>query len=405
MQQALSRPKLISLAAGFTDNPSLPVEEARELAANLFAGDQSARRALQYGSTNGDPKLLKLTARRLHEQDRAALKPGRLPAGADYSPDRMLMTHGSQQFLYLLAEALFDPGDIILVEAPTYFVFLGMAGSLGVRCRNVRMLPEGVDANDLDRVLKELARSGELPRVKALYLVSYFQNPTGRTTSLSTKAAALEVLDAYERRAGHPLYLIEDAAYRELRFAGPDTPSALTLPGATDRVIYTGTYSKPFATGIRVGFGILPGPLFEVLSCIKGNHDFGTAHLLQKLLADALETGVFDRHLTRLQARYREKAAVLGGALRDYCGDAMTWDTPAGGLYYWTRLKGRRRSGPRSKLFTTALRQNVLYVPGAFCYAQDSTGRNPDNEMRLSFGNASGNEMTEGARRLGRALR
>src|SRR4029077_7229158 len=152
----------------------------------------------------------------------------------------------------------------------------------------------------LEQVLGALKRSGELRRVKALYVVSYFQNPTGVTTSLAKKAAALKLLQRFERAAGHPIYLLEDAAYRELRFKGVDVKSALAVKGSRDRVIYTGTYSKPFATGTRVGFGILPEPVFSAALCIKGNHDFGTSNLLQQLLARALSSGRYERHLGAL---------------------------------------------------------------------------------------------------------
>ena len=172
--------------------------------------------------------------------------------------NRMVITHGSQQFLYILTEALCDPGDIVLVEDPTYFVYLGIMQSRGLNGRGIAMNHDGIDLEHLEMVLESLRRSGELKRTKMLYLVSYFQNPTGRSTSLSVKKEALNLLSKYERAAGHPIYLLEDAAYRELGFEGQSDSSALSICGASERVIYSGTYSKPFATGVRVGFGVLP---------------------------------------------------------------------------------------------------------------------------------------------------
>ena len=163
-----------------------------------------------------------------------------------HSPERLMITGGSQQLLYMTVEALCDEGDIVLVEDPTYFVFLSILQSRGLRARGVRLERDGLDLAHLETVLQRLKRSGELRRVKALYLVSYFQNPTGVTTSFEKKRGILKLLKKFERAAGHPIYLIEDAAYRELRFKGPDIQSALMVPGAADRVIYTGTYSKPY---------------------------------------------------------------------------------------------------------------------------------------------------------------
>lgn len=411
MSLTLAHPKLISLAAGFTDNPSLPVDEARALLDRILSTPRTGQSALQYGSTAGDPLLRELTANRLNALD--ALPAPVVDKGREtkrpksqraLSPNRLLVTHGSQQLLYLLTEALCDPGDIVLVEDPTYFVYLGIAQSHGLRCRGVRLLPDGLDLAHLEQVLEELRRRGELPRVKLLYLVTYYQNPTGYTTTFAKKAAALKLLRHYERFAGHPLYLLEDAAYRELRFAGEAVPSALSAPGGADRVLYAGTFSKPFATGVRVGFGVLPEPVLTAAMRIKGNHDFGTANLLQQLLAQALATGTYERHLAELQHRYADKARVMSAAIDAHFPPDVIWSEPAGGLYVWARAPKRHRTGAKSKLFQTALKRNVLYVPGALCYADDATRRKPDHEMRLSYGGANERDLTEGIARLGKAL-
>ncbi len=406
MDQALAHPQIISLAAGFTDYPSLPVTETREVLAELLGDERLAKPSLQYGNTVGDISLRRRTMDRLRNLDQAAIHgcKGVAVTGAGYDVDRLLITHGSQQLLYLLLEALCDPGDIVLVEDPTYFVFLGMARNRDLSCRGIRTTPEGVDVAHLASVLDQLRKSGELPRVKLLYLVSYCQNPSGNTTSLANKAAALQLLRRAELSTCHAIYLLEDAAYRELRFAGDDVASALVLPGARRRVIYAGTYSKPFATGIRVGFGLMPSPLAQVVARFKGNHDFGTAHLLQRILTRALESGRFEQHLTALRRRYAAKAAVMGAALKEHCADLLEWTEPHGGLYYWARLRGPGRTGPKSAVFRAALDEQVLYVPGELCYADDSRREKPDCELRLSFGGATEDEMVEGIARLARAV-
>jgi 2-aminoadipate transaminase len=213
------------------------------------------------------------------------------------------------------------------------------------------------------------------------------------------------VLRRFEKAAGHPIHLLEDAAYRDLRFSGADVPSMLAVPGAERRVIYTGTYSKPFATGIRVGYGLLPAHLAPVVARIKGNHDFGTAQLLQRILTRAIASGRFEAHVAALRQRYAAKAAVMRDALTQRCADLLEWSEPAGGLYYWARRKRGGRTGPRSRLFKAALANDLLYVPGALCYADDPTRPKPDNELRLSFGSATEEQMTEGIIRLEQALR
>lgn len=399
MEVALSRPQMISLAAGFTDNESLPVKEARELLNEILKSPKTGQPALQYGSTTGDPLLRELTAQDFRLMD------GVMDADKAYSPDRMIITNGSQQMLYMVTEAMCDEGDIVLVEDPTYFVYLGILQSHGLQGRGIRMTEEGIDLEHLAATLERLKKSGDIRRLKMLYLVSYYQNPTGVTTSFEKKAGALKLLRQYERAAGHPLYLLEDAAYRELRFTGDDIKSALSAKGFANRVIYAGTYSKPFATGTRVGFGILPDPVYTAVARIKGNHDFGTSNLLQQLLVKAISSGRYERHLTTLRRRYARKARGMLAALKQYFPPEVTWWEPQGGLYFWARLPKTMRSGVKSKLFQTAVSRDVLYVPGELCYADDPARARPDHEMRLSFGGGTEENVHAGVERLGSVLR
>ncbi len=404
MKVALDRPKLISLAAGFTDNPSLPVEQTRAVLDRILGCSKRGPSALQYGTGAGDALLRELTVERLRGQDCSTVGSSAHDAG------RLMITHGSQQFLYMVSEALFDPGDIVLVEDPTYFVYLGIAQSRGMRCRGVRMEADGIDVAHLGETLERLKQDGDLPRVKALYLVSYHQNPTGTTTSLAKKAAALKLLAEYERAAGHPIYLMEDAAYRELRFAGDDPASALTLPGAEERVIYSGTYSKPFATGIRVGFGMAPKEVLSVTMRIKGNHDFGTSNLPQQILREAIDSGLYEDHVRDLRKRYGRKAKAMLGALEKHCGGLAEWATPCGGLNVWARFPRTRPTGLKSRLFEETLKRDVLYVPGPLCYGQprtahEATRPKPTPAIRLSPGAASEARIREGIKRLGEAAR
>ncbi len=398
MATALARPELISLAAGFTDRETLPVRETRKIFRELLGSEAEARVALQYGTTAGDPVLRQLTAERIRSLDAA-------PASPTYSADRMLLTNGSQQMLYMVTEALCNPGDLVLVEDPTYFVYLSILQSHGIEARGVKMESDGIDLGHFESVLKSLARSGHVRRLKLFYLVSYHQNPTGTTTSFKKKRAALELLRRYERAAGHPIYLLEDAAYRELRFAGEDVKSALAAEAHQHRVIYAGTYSKPFATGTRVGFGLLPEAVLQVLLCINGNHDFGSSNLLQKLLARAISSGAYERHLAQLRTRYAGKARAMGRALAGEMPAGVRWREPRGGLYYWTSVPQRIATGMKSTLFEAAQRHGVLYVPGQLCYANDPTRRKPNHEMRLSFGAESESKLRAGVKRLAAALR
>lgn len=400
MDQKLKYPDLISLAAGFTDGPSLPAEEVQRIFKTITRTKKRSMEILQYGVGAGRDILRKLTA------SNTALLDGQDEHHPAYRSDRVLITHGSQQFLYLLSEALFDKDDIVLLEAPTYFVYLGMLQSFGVQSRSIPMEPDGLNIKLLKETLETLKRTGQLSRVKLLYLVSYFQNPTGYSTSHAKKKAILKLVRSYEKDAGHPIYILEDAAYRELKFPDtPEQPSMLTLPRARDRVIYSGTYSKPFATGIRVGYGFLPEPLQTILLRIKGNHDFGTANLLQAVVEEALISGLYASHLKQLQAQYHKKAGWMCQSIQKYFSSSITWNRPSGGLYVWANAPDHVSTGPGSKLFKACLKERVMYVPGSYTYGEDLRPNKPDHAMRISYGNATRTEIQQGIKRLGTALR
>ncbi len=398
MKLTLDQPHLISLAAGFTDNETLPVAEVSELIAGLEHDDAAARAALQYGSTAGDAELRKLTLDRVCAQD------GITP-GATLTADDVVITNGSQQLLYLLSEVLCDPGDIVLVEDPTYFVYLGICEALGIEATPVRLEPDGISPDDLKRTLQRLMDNGTLDRLKFVYLVTYFQNPTGWTSSFEKKREAFAILRHYEAAAGHPIFVLEDAAYRDLRFAGPDTPSLKSLDTANERVAYSNTYTKPFATGIKVGYGVLPRSLMRHVLRSKGNHDFGSANFNQCLIARALRTGVYDQHLPKTHAGYRRRKELMGGALRKYFPSSAKWQEANGGLYFWPELPAQHDTSRDGAIFRAALDAGVLYVPGDLCFANSPLRPRPKNCMRLSFGGTPSSQIEEGIKRLGTVLR
>jgi 2-aminoadipate transaminase len=367
MHAALTRPNIISLAAGFTDHATLPVEEVTALTRTI------PRAALQYGTTIGLPQLRRELLRRWQKQDHTRR----------FTADDVIVTNGSQQLLYLITEALCDPGDIVLVEDPTYFVYLEILAAMGVR------------AMTLDTVPRRL-----VPRVKLAYLVTYFQNPTGHTWSLDAKRETLAKIRRLERAAGHPIQIVEDAAYRDLRFEGDDVPSFKSID---PRVAYTNTLTKPFATGIKLGYGILPGQLLRAVSRLKGSHDFGSSNFLQTILARALAEGLYDQHLPKIAAAYRRKRDRMVAELQTQIPVAR-YEIPRGGLYIWVKLPATIRTGVNSRFFRRALAAGVLYVPGEMCYSRDAARPVPRNCLRLSFGAARATEIKKGVRLLADAL-
>jgi len=401
MAAALEQPGLISLAAGLVDYPTLPSDEARALFDELLAPGPDAKAAMQYGTTEG------FAALRHAILDHLAALDGLTPEQLNASADDLVITTGSQQLLCLLTDVLVDPGDIVITEWPSYFVYTGVLRTAGATVRCVDMDDQGMRPDDLERVLADIAHRGELTKVKIVYVCDYHQNPTGLTLSRERRPAILDIVRRYS--AEHRILLIEDAAYRELTFAGPQLPSIRTFDTTNEYVALLQTFSKPFAPGLKTGYGLLPRDLVEPVALLKGNHDFGSANLSQHLLLRAMRQGIYQRHVRLLCGHYGTKAAAMTDALRDTLGDyhpgQTRWTMPAGGLYVWLTLPEGTDTGRSGALFSRAIAEGVLYVPGEYCYNADPTRRAPTNQMRLSFGTARLDEIREGIARLARAVK
>ncbi|HLN28082.1 MAG TPA: PLP-dependent aminotransferase family protein [Gemmataceae bacterium] len=399
MQQAVENPNLISLAAGLVDPVSLPAREVSEAMTALLGEARTAQAALQYGTTQGHGPLREKILARTAGLDGVSARELSLTA------DDVVLTTGSQQLLYLIGELLLDPGDLVITEAPSYFVYQGTLNSLGVRTLAVPMDEHGMNTDALEELLVRLDRKGDLERLRLLYVCDYFQNPSGLTLSGSRRAHLLELAQRFSRR--RRVFILEDAAYRELRYDGPDLPSIKSLDQSNSQVILGMTFSKPCAPGLKTGYGFLPRELVTPLLRLKGNHDFGSNNLTQHLLDRLLATGMYDRHVAALRAVYRAKRDALleALALEFRSWPEVTWTSPSGGLYVWLSFPRCIDTGPESPFMQAALREGVLYVPGQFCYVNGENGLLPTWEARLSFGVATVEQIREAVARLGRAAR
>ncbi|MFH5804559.1 PLP-dependent aminotransferase family protein [Alienimonas sp. DA493] len=403
MAQAIENPDCLSLAAGFVDPATLPVELVRTAAADVLA-EPNANLLLQYGTPAGAGRL------RAEVLERFAALEGvpteELAASKGLTAGRVLLTNGSQQFLSLIAQVLLNPGDVCLVAGPTYFVMLGTLAGVGARAVRVETDGDGMVPAGLERALDRFESAGELDRVKLVYLVPDFENPSGIVLAQDRRTAILELLE--RRDPAGRIHVLEDAAYRELSFdAAPSRSLWGRDPG--ERVIYAGTFSKSFAPGLRIGYGIAPSELIQPLVDRKGNEDFGSAHFNQHLLARVLESGRYDAHVAEVRAGYKRKCEVLLDALEERLGGlpGVSWREPAGGLYVWATLPEGVSTSFGSPLAEAARHEGVMYVPGELCFAPESADGlpRPTNHMRLSFGVLDAAGLREAAARLGRAVR
>jgi 2-aminoadipate transaminase len=397
ISEALRNPRLINLAAGLVDPQTLPVAECEAITRRLFADPVRARRALQYDTTVGLDELRAATVRHMESLE------GMSASAMGLDADHVVVTTGSQQALYLVGDALLDPGDVVIAANPSYFVFTGTLSSLGATVLPVPMDEDGMDVEAVDRLLSELQRAGRLPKVKLVYCTSYYQNPTGLTLSAERRPRLLEIVRRYSAEAGHRILILEDAAYRELRYDGPAHRSIKSYDADNLFTIISHTFSKPFAPGIKLGYTALPGDLLHAILQQKGNHDFGSANLTQHIALETLTDGSYHRHVLDLQKAYRAKRDVMLAALERSMPKAagLSWTRANGGLYVWVTLPESFDTSRGSVFFAECIKAGVLFVPGAYCFQPDpQTNRVATNHLRLSFGQVAPDQIEPGIERL-----
>ncbi|WFB07824.1 PLP-dependent aminotransferase family protein [Streptomyces sp. LX-29] len=366
-----ARPEVISFAGGLPAPELFDADGIADAFRHVLAA--GPREALQYSTTEGDPALRAVTAARLTSRG--------LPTGAD----DLLVTTGSQQALTLLAAALLEPGDTVLVESPTYLAALQCFGLAGAR-----VVPVPCDEQGLDPWALEELTARERP--KLLYTIPTFQNPTGRTLPAERRRAVAEVA----LRQG--LWLVEDDPYGELRFAGAPVPWIAADPRVADRAVLLGSYSKIMAPGLRLGWLRAPETLRRACVVAKQAADLHTSTVDQRAAARYLTVADLDAHLGRVRGAYRERRDALLAGLPDALPEGSRWNEPEGGMFVWASLP---RGNDATELLRAAVRHDVAYVPGAPFFPAE-----PDPAaLRLSFVTHTPEEIAEGLTRLTAALR
>jgi 2-aminoadipate transaminase len=365
-----SRPEVVNFAGGLPAPELFDTEGLAAAYRDVLA--ESAGRALQYATTEGEPPL------------REALAARHTARGLPTDPDGVLVTTGSQQALSLLATALLEPGDVVLVEDPCYLAALQVFRFAGARVVAVPGDADGVDPDALEELV-----AGTRP--KLLYTVPTFHNPTGRTLPAERRAAVASVA----ARLG--LWIVEDDPYGELRFEGERVPWIASYPGAEDRTALLGSFSKVMAPGMRLGWLRAPAGLRRACAVAKQAADLHTPTVNQLAAARYLADRDLDAHVARVAAAYRERRDAMLAGLPDALPEGSTWNRPEGGMFLWARLPS---SYDTTALLPRVVEQDVAYVPGAPFHAGE-----PDRAtLRLCFVTQAPGEIREGLGRLGKGL-
>jgi 2-aminoadipate transaminase len=373
-----ARTDLVSFAPGYPDPALFPWDDLQAITRDLL-GERDPS-VLQYGPTRGHAPLLESLAEHLAVR------------AIGVTPDEILITSGSQQALDLIARVLVDPGDVVLVELPTFTGGIAVFRNVGAELIGTPVSDDGLDLDALDDAWQKANAAGL--RVKLLYVIPNFQNPTG---ALLASAKRPQLLAWAERR---DVLIVEDDPYGSLYFdedADPSLTRPLRADAADGRVIYTSSFSKVLAPGFRVAWVTAPAALIDRMETAKQSVDLTSGILDQRIAHEALRRGLLERDAPARRARYRMKCGVMERAIRQFVGDDLTWHSPRGGFFIWATLRHGRTD---MDLFARALEERVLFVVGS-AFHVDGSGH---DTIRLSFAEPDPERIEEGVRRLARAF-
>lgn len=364
-----SRPEVVSLAGGMPYVDDLPMEAIGQTVAHLLATRGNV--ALQYGAGQGDQTL------------REQILEVMAPVGVRAHPDDIVVTAGSQMALDLVTRVFCDPGDVVLVEAPSYVGALGVFRAYQVDVRHVAMDDHGLVPEALREAVKQVAAEGR--RVKFIYTIPSYHNPAGVTQDQSRREEILQIAT----EAG--LLVLEDDPYGLLGFEG-EVPQAIRAMDE-ESVIYLGSFSKTIAAGLRVGWAVAPHGVREKLVLAAEAATLCPSNFAQLTVSEYLRTQPWMDQVKAFRELYRERRDTLLTGMEQLFPAGTTWTVPSGGFYSWVTLP---HGLDATAMLPRAVSSLVAYVPGTGFYV-DGQGR---DSMRLSYCHPTPERIHEGVRRL-----
>jgi len=372
------RPEVISFAGGWPSPDLFPVDAISDLTVKVLK--DRGRKVLHYSKAEGEVRLKEELIRYMAKD------------GVQAAPENILVLTGSQQGLDMLPKAFVDRGDVVFVETPTYVGAIQSFANYGTRMVPVATDDEGMDPEALEKAIQEWKERGEGGRLKMVYLIPDFQNPSGITMSEERRLGVLEVA------ARHGLLVVDDAPYRDLRFEGESVPSLYTLD-KNESVISLYTFSKTLVPGLRVAWAVGPKSLIDKFTTLKQSVDLCSSALAQHVVAEYLAAGMMEQYLPKFIDDYRAKRDIMLEAMDEYLPklDGLKWTRPQGGLFIWITLPEHLDA---EKLFHAAVKEDVAFVLGSAFHPYGGL----KNCFRLNFSFAEPDRIREGVARLGRAL-
>ena len=368
----IEEPDIISFAGGLPASELFPVEEMKKVSVKVL--DENGEEALQYSGSQGYLPLRNHIAKRMNEKGKTNVK-----------AEDILVTSGSQQALDFAGNVFLDEGDIVLCESPSYLGALNAFKGYKPRIMEVPTDKEGMITEGLEKILKEN------DRVKFIYVIPDFQNPTGVTWSLDRRKKFMEVVNKYE------IPVIEDNPYGELRYEGEFLP-ALKSFDTKGLVIYLGTFSKIFCPGYRLGWTCASKDILQKFITCKENSDLQTSTIGQRELSKYIDDYDLDEHVEKIKSTYKKRRVLMLDCMEKEFPEGVSFTHPHGGLFTWVKLPEKLNA---QDLMKKCVENKVAYVPGGFFFPEG----NKENYFRLNYSSSKEEKIVEGIKRLGDVLK
>jgi 2-aminoadipate transaminase len=372
----VARPEVRSLAGGWPDPAKFPIEAIRRIFDDLIVkhGDL----LLQYGSTEGLEDLRQVLAERM-----------KTDGIVDAAADNLIITHGSAQAMHLAAQVFIDREDVVIVGLPTYFGGPGAVHSRGGQVVGVPVDRDGLNTHRLGQEIKRLKAAGR--RVKGVYVIPNFQNPTGVTLSLERRRQLVRLAET------HDLVIFEDDPYADLRFEGKHLPSLKSMD-RNGRVIHMRSLSKTFVPGVRLGWAFGESGAIRQMVVAKQFADAATNTPAQYILLEFIRQGLLDRQIQENIKFYRAKRDFMLAQMDRHFPREATWNRPQGGFFIFVKLP---KDMDAAELFQRAVDKNVAFVTGQPFFV-DGSGH---NTLRLSYAQAGEEDMEAAIRVIGHLIK
>lgn len=367
----LADPSIISFAGGAPSPSLFPKKELEEIAADIFR--EKGNLALQYGITEGYAPLVDFVKNRLVSQNIIT------------EADSVIITTGGQQVIDLAARALVNEGDVVAVERPSFVGGLNCFRSYNAKMADIPVEDDGLSTSALRELLKTT-------KIKLLYTIPTFQNPSGITMSLEKRKELLEMAEEFD------FYILEDNPYGELRYAGENVPAIKSMD-KNGRVIYAGSFSKILSPGLRIGFTSARADILEKMVVIKQVTDVHTPVLNQLIAHEFVTRYDLDEHIQKSRELYGHKCAVMLGEMDKCFPEYCTYTRPQGGIFLWCTLPEGFDS---QDLFNKGVENKIAFVPGSSCMVDTNKVY---SSFRLNFSNTDDDKIVSGIQTLARVIK